>query len=90
MWVFDDQSADFKVAHSYFSRKPVKEQQEGSYADKSAQMDHTVTYGWNHTFSEIIMRSCLLACVSSSCMSSRSAPGRTSQRWNERMTGSAA
>jgi SAM-dependent methyltransferase len=55
MWVFDDQSADFKVAHSYFSREPIKEEQEGSYADKSAHMDHTVTYGWNHTFSEIIM-----------------------------------
>jgi hypothetical protein len=49
----DDTSADFQVAHSYFSRDPIREEGEGSYADSNARMEHTVTYGWNHTFSEI-------------------------------------
>jgi SAM-dependent methyltransferase len=53
MWLLDDTSADFKVAHSYFSRDPIREEVEGSYSDKTARMEHTVTYGWNHTFSEI-------------------------------------
>lgn len=53
MWLLDDTSSDFKVAHSYFSHDAIKEEGEGSYADKSARMAHNVTYGWNHSFSEI-------------------------------------
>ena len=53
MWLLDDTTSEFKVVHSYFSHEPIREEGQGSYADKSAQMEHTVTYGWNHTFSEI-------------------------------------
>ncbi len=53
MWVFNDQSAEFQVTTSYFARDPIKEESVGSYADHTAKMAHTCTYGWNHTFSEI-------------------------------------
>jgi SAM-dependent methyltransferase len=53
MWTFDEKSTDFKVAYSYFSREPIKDEDEGTYADPSAKKAHNVTYGWNHTFSEI-------------------------------------
>ena len=39
------------MAHSYLSRDPIRG--EGSNADRNARMEHTVTYGWNHTFTEI-------------------------------------
>jgi SAM-dependent methyltransferase len=53
MWVFDEKPTDFRVGYSYFSREPIKSEEEGTYADRSAKMAHTVTYSWNHTFSEI-------------------------------------
>lgn len=53
MWLLDDATSDFNVTHPYFSHDTMKEEGEGSYADRSAKMEHTVTYGWNHTFSEI-------------------------------------
>lgn len=53
MWTLDEKSTDFKVAYSYFSREPIKDEDEGTYADPSAKKVHNVTYGWNHTFSEI-------------------------------------
>jgi SAM-dependent methyltransferase len=53
MWLLDDTTSEFKVVHSYFSHEPITEEGQGSYADRTAQMEHTVTYGWNHTFSEI-------------------------------------
>src|SRR5205085_3637204 len=53
MWVFDEKPTDFRVAYAYFSHEPIKSEEEGTYADRSAKMAHTVTYGWNHTFSEI-------------------------------------
>jgi hypothetical protein len=54
MWVFDEKSSDFKVKYSYFSHEPIKDEEEGSYAERNAKFDHNVTYGWNHTFSEIL------------------------------------
>jgi SAM-dependent methyltransferase len=53
MWLLDDTTSDFKLAQSYFSHDVIREEGEGSYADRSAHMEHTVTYGWNHTLSEI-------------------------------------
>lgn len=53
IWIFDDTSPDFQVATSYFSREPIGGEEEGTYADRSAKLVHTVTYGWNHTLSEI-------------------------------------
>lgn len=52
MWTFDN-SPDFKIAYSYFSHEPIKEEAEGSYADENAKIVHTTEYGWNHSFTEI-------------------------------------
>ncbi len=53
MWTFDDESADLKILYPYFSKEPIKDESEGTYAEKSAKLVHKTTYGWNHTFSEI-------------------------------------
>ncbi len=53
MWVFDEKSTDLKILYPYFSKEPIKDESEGTYAEKSAKLVHTINYGWNHTFNEI-------------------------------------
>ena len=53
MWTFDEKSVDLKPRYPYFSKEPIKDEEEGTYAEKNAKLEHTTTYGWNHTFSEI-------------------------------------
>ncbi len=53
MWLFDEKSPDFKIGYSYFSHAPIKDESSGTYAEKEATLEHTITYGWNHTFSEL-------------------------------------
>jgi SAM-dependent methyltransferase len=52
VWMFDD---DFKdIQYSYFNKKPIVEETEGSYADKNSEMKHTFV-GWNHALEEVVM-----------------------------------
>ncbi len=53
MWAFDEKTPDFKLLYPYFSREPIKDETSGTYAEKDAQLEHRVTYGWNHSLSEI-------------------------------------
>lgn len=53
MWTFDEKTTDLKIQYPYFSNEPIKDESEGTYAEKSAKLVHTINYGWNHTFSEI-------------------------------------
>lgn len=53
MWVFDEKLTDFKIGYPYFSHAPIKDESSGTYAEKEATLEHTTTYGWNHTLSEI-------------------------------------
>jgi SAM-dependent methyltransferase len=53
MWLLDDNSPDFKLRYPYFSQEPIKDEEQGTYAEKNATLVHNTTYGWNHTFSEI-------------------------------------
>jgi SAM-dependent methyltransferase len=53
MWTFDENSMDLKLRYPYFSKEPIKNEEEGTYAEKNARPEHTTTYGWNHTFREI-------------------------------------
>lgn len=54
MWAIDEKSPGLNIHYPYFSHEPIKSDEQGSYADRNAQMEHTVTYGWNHTVSEIL------------------------------------
>ena len=54
MWLFTEKSPDFKLAYPYFSKEPIKDETPGTYAEKEAKLVHTTTYGWNHTFGEIL------------------------------------
>ncbi len=51
VWTFDD---DFKkIGYNYFNVEPIHETQEGTYADREAEM--TIEYvGWNHPTSEVL------------------------------------
>lgn len=53
MWTIDEKVPDLKIAYPYFSSEPIKDESEGTYAEKNAKLEHSTTYGWNHSFSEI-------------------------------------
>lgn len=53
MWLLDENSPDFKLRYPYFPKEPIKDEEQGTYAEKNATLVHNTTYGWNHTFSEI-------------------------------------
>ncbi len=51
VWMYDD---DFtKVTYSYFNKETIIEEEEGTYADRTAEIKHTC-YSWNHSLSEVI------------------------------------
>ena len=51
VWMFDDDLN--KVAFNYFNRSPIIETEEGSYADRSADIKNEYVC-WNHGLSEVI------------------------------------
>jgi SAM-dependent methyltransferase len=53
MWSLDEHSTEFKVGYPYFSKEAIRDESSGTYAEKEAKLEHNVTYGWNHTLSEI-------------------------------------
>lgn len=55
VWMYDDHFD--KIAYSYFMQEPIIETEDGSYADKSADIKQT-NITWNHSLSEVM--SCLL------------------------------
>lgn len=51
VWMFDN---DFnKVSYPYFNEKTLVEMEEGSYADRNANLHHTY-HSWNHSIGEIV------------------------------------
>lgn len=56
-WVFDDapEATDLNVRYAYFpSAEPLKFEDDGTYADQTAQLEHRATYSWQHTLGDIV------------------------------------
>jgi SAM-dependent methyltransferase len=51
VWMFDD--ALQKIRFSYFNVEPIIEENNGTYADKNADLNHT-SVGWNHPFTDVL------------------------------------
>lgn len=53
-WIFDDDEP--KAAYPYFYRPeaPLVWDEPGTYADRSAPMENTVTHEWNHGLGEVV------------------------------------
>ncbi|MBS1511127.1 MAG: class I SAM-dependent methyltransferase [Bacteroidetes bacterium] len=51
LWMLDDNME--KMQYSYFNDEVIVTQQQGTYADRNAPIQHT-EYGWNHPFAEIL------------------------------------
>lgn len=49
----NEKTSELKLGYPYFSREPMKEVSSGTYAEKDARLEHTTTYCWNHSLSEI-------------------------------------
>ena len=55
--IFEDDTATggFKIAYSYFhSPEPFKWEDDGTYADRTAKVEHRTTYEWTHSLSDIV------------------------------------
>jgi ubiquinone/menaquinone biosynthesis C-methylase UbiE len=51
VWMFDDEFT--KMVYSYFNKGVLTIEQEGTYADPSADIKH-LEYSWNHSLSEVV------------------------------------
>jgi SAM-dependent methyltransferase len=56
-WVFDDApgATALDVRYSYFpSPEPLRSDDDGTYVDRTAQLEHRTTYNWAHPLGEIV------------------------------------
>lgn len=53
-FVFDDESDHLKYRYPYFGKGAVRYEFEGTYADRSALLQHHEDYEWNYTLGEIV------------------------------------
>ena len=52
--IFGDPEEGFVASGPYFDIGPIEETSVGSYADRSAIVEHTTSYQWQHSLSDII------------------------------------
>lgn len=57
-WVFDDDNIDAGLRYPYFHRGASAWTEQGSYADRSASLETTTCYQWQHTLGEIVSEVC--------------------------------
>jgi len=51
----DDGASDLVVSRPYFTPdEPLRFEEDGSYADRNAQLEHRVTYSWPHPVGEVV------------------------------------
>src|SRR6266699_7088150 len=43
MWLLDEKSTDLKLRYPYFSKEPIKDEEQGTYAEKDATLAHITT-----------------------------------------------
>ena len=56
-WIFDDapEVSDFRVKYPYFETgEPLRFEQEGTYADRGADIKNKLTYSWPHPLGDIV------------------------------------
>lgn len=53
LFTMADKTPELKLGYPYFSKEAIKDDEQGTYAEREARLEHTITYGWNHTLSEI-------------------------------------
>jgi SAM-dependent methyltransferase len=49
-----DASGSCRIAWPYFGAGPLEIEEDGSYADWDATLDHPTRYEWEHTFSDVV------------------------------------
>jgi 2-polyprenyl-3-methyl-5-hydroxy-6-metoxy-1,4-benzoquinol methylase len=57
-WIFDDNSEEMKLRYPYFQAGATTWNEEGSYADRTAALETTTCYQWQHTLGEIVTEVC--------------------------------
>ncbi|MBN2379528.1 class I SAM-dependent methyltransferase [candidate division WOR-3 bacterium] len=50
----DEEVEDFQIGYSYFKKPATRFEEQGSYADPDAIVEHTESFEWMHTMGEII------------------------------------
>jgi SAM-dependent methyltransferase len=55
MWMFDDEAEGLKVSHRYWhTKEPLSYEQNGTYANRDAEVKNIRSYEWQHTISDIL------------------------------------
>jgi 2-polyprenyl-3-methyl-5-hydroxy-6-metoxy-1,4-benzoquinol methylase len=57
-WIFDDETPNMTLRYPYFQKGVTAWQEKGSYADRSADLQTTTCYQWQHTLGEIVTEVC--------------------------------
>ncbi len=52
LWMFDEEVKAIK--YSYFNKQTIVEEENGTYADKSAVIKNNISITWNHSLDEVI------------------------------------
>jgi 2-polyprenyl-3-methyl-5-hydroxy-6-metoxy-1,4-benzoquinol methylase len=55
MWVFDDKSTNLCLRYSYwYNEEPLSWNEDGTYADKNAEVVNKRSYEWQHSVSDVL------------------------------------
>lgn len=57
-WIFDDESEKMTLRYPYFQSGATAWNEQGSYADRTAPLETTTCYQWQHTMGEIVTEVC--------------------------------
>lgn len=53
-WIFDENSEKWDIKYPYFQKELAEFIEQGSYADKTAELSHHTCFEWQHTLGEIV------------------------------------
>ncbi len=58
MWIFDEDSQNWTLRYPYFQGDFMVCEEQGSYADRTADLQTTSCYQWQHTLGEVVTEVC--------------------------------
>lgn len=58
MWIFDEEAESWTLKYPYFQKEFMVCEEQGSYADRTAELQTTSCYQWQHTLGEIVTEVC--------------------------------
>lgn len=54
VWLLDERKQEPAFGYDYFSPEAIMDEEQGSYAEREARLEHPRTFGWNYRMGDII------------------------------------